>query len=678
MTTIEQTEFGKRLFENRRYIVEVNSRYRFELKTFDSVEGVLGLYTSKTSSDKKISLTLDTLFMKSFKVYIEYLTHNTVYLVGEHQDSMFIACSLLQFGVSIPNSLNYALKFEPSIDNEEDKLKTFVASVYEVLSFTTAESITIFNTKNDGAVFRKCVLNNKNADVVRIISEWLGVAQPTLLIKTPTKPQHPRSNSTSLISSLPNLLSKSDELRTRSANDRKSSSCKNSPKEKERKVDKDRKTFGFIKDIVSLGGSLTFGNSSKSEDYRATDDKQKVPSPHYENDTDSFQTCLNSAKAVSSDSYSNLTITELEENNKEYTLTDTQLKGIVGLQSQARGFITRKTFSVDKMQMRNSAITELYDTEVSLLKKMELMEKHFMKPMMAVGIDKKVIKKIFVTLPQCIESSRIFVRNLEKVCASKLHAESCVGNVLGRVIQYITPYLAFTTDYNIAEKTWKEESKSAMMRKVIQMAAKCEELENTPLNVLLIQPIQRIMRYPMLIKEVLKFTPQSHPDYFWLKDALKKYEYFCTLSNERSKMRDALMEQASELEMDNLFVDNRYLIWAGFTTDKHKTKILVFNDSVVVAQKTVKSFLDPIASLGHNEKNQKWSIIDSIAIDKDINIATNGKVLQIKKYGRNQPLMAELQSEEITQEVYKKISGAIEMGWFDIEDTTSWADCLQL
>jgi hypothetical protein len=65
-----------------------------------------------------------------------------------------------------------------------------------------------------------------------------------------------------------------------------------------------------------------------------------------------------------------------------------------------------------------------------------------------------------------------------------------------------------------------------------------------PINILtslLIQPVQRIPRYEMLLKDLLKYTWLSHPDYENLEIAVDKIVEAAAFNNEQKRKAECLM-----------------------------------------------------------------------------------------------------------------------------------------
>jgi len=66
-----------------------------------------------------------------------------------------------------------------------------------------------------------------------------------------------------------------------------------------------------------------------------------------------------------------------------------------------------------------------------------------------------------------------------------------------------------------------------------------------PLPSLLIQPVQRVPRYRLLLQELIKATPETHSDYKPCKEALIQVEQVADYVNESIRQREQLEEIAN-------------------------------------------------------------------------------------------------------------------------------------
>jgi hypothetical protein len=109
---------------------------------------------------------------------------------------------------------------------------------------------------------------------------------------------------------------------------------------------------------------------------------------------------------------------------------------------------------------------------------------------------------------------------------------------------------------------------------------------------LLIMPVQRMPRYAMLIRELIKYTDKDHPDYGNLDKALKNIEEVTAYLNE--KKREAVFMQQLVEATKNIFGCKEELVQparillkelkASFSAGKGKPKegmLFLFNDALL-------------------------------------------------------------------------------------------------
>ena len=68
----------------------------------------------------------------------------------------------------------------------------------------------------------------------------------------------------------------------------------------------------------------------------------------------------------------------------------------------------------------------------------------------------------------------------------------------------------------------------------------------------LIKPVQRICKYPLLLKELSKYTSDDHSDYADLKQAFDEIADLVDFINESKRKREELEQLIAKLEFDDV------------------------------------------------------------------------------------------------------------------------------
>ena len=108
------------------------------------------------------------------------------------------------------------------------------------------------------------------------------------------------------------------------------------------------------------------------------------------------------------------------------------------------------------------------------------------------------------------------------------------------------------------------------------------------LSSFLITPVQRMPRYILFLRELLKATPVSHPDYPWLERASKQIqkvtENMDEATQQASNMNEIVELQQALSRPLNIMCPGRTLLQVALVSKAKKSgKIFLFNDLVLVA-----------------------------------------------------------------------------------------------
>ncbi|KAL5034607.1 Rho guanine nucleotide exchange factor 3 [Batrachochytrium dendrobatidis] len=244
---------------------------------------------------------------------------------------------------------------------------------------------------------------------------------------------------------------------------------------------------------------------------------------------------------------------------------------------------------------RISATWELLQTERDYVRDLAVIIEVFLKPMVNLKTQGKPVINIFANIEQLLNVNVDFLNQIELVgdiTDTKAYADAFIANG-ERFLCYI-PY--------IANQNAQLQKFQASLRSKPEISAFIEEANKSPLMRqidfygFLLKPIQRICKYPLLLREILKFTDKSDPDYSELERALDRMQRVVSTVNESARrmttgMRSIIEVQGRFAEKINIANPNRFLVredvvYVMFMGGSRKSrKLFLFNDIVILARK---------------------------------------------------------------------------------------------
>eukprot|EP00095_Tigriopus_kingsejongensis_P006553 maker-scaffold235_size242898-snap-gene-0.10 protein:Tk06553 transcript:maker-scaffold235_size242898-snap-gene-0.10-mRNA-1 annotation:"protein tag-52" len=168
--------------------------------------------------------------------------------------------------------------------------------------------------------------------------------------------------------------------------------------------------------------------------------------------------------------------------------------------------------------LRARAVGELLQSEKSYLRHLEMIREHFMDPLQVKSwLSQADFVTVFGDIPAIIQVNKELLNSLERST-----------DKIGQVFLELAPYLKFYSTYaqefqSGAKLVEKYCDKSRPFRQFIAEQESRPEVQ-LKLNALLITPVQRIPRYKMLLEDVIKNTPDCHPDKAHLQSALAQID----------------------------------------------------------------------------------------------------------------------------------------------------------
>jgi len=110
-----------------------------------------------------------------------------------------------------------------------------------------------------------------------------------------------------------------------------------------------------------------------------------------------------------------------------------------------------------------------------------------------------------------------------------------MGEVLNNFADSFLEYTSYFINYPKASKTLERKKDKEPFASVLRECESSPELSKLPLNSFLIKPVQRVTKYSLLLKEVMKYCPADHPDAATIPEAMIKIQATVAKMNDDKK-----------------------------------------------------------------------------------------------------------------------------------------------
>ncbi|KAJ3021672.1 hypothetical protein HKX48_008051 [Thoreauomyces humboldtii] len=249
-------------------------------------------------------------------------------------------------------------------------------------------------------------------------------------------------------------------------------------------------------------------------------------------------------------------------------MQDPRIRACILVQTCWRGFAARKAYKCIKLRLM--IVNEMLDTEASFVKGLLSIHKDFMIPLKEEMNSKAplITRQDFDIIFRYVAEIMAFNQGLLDSLVNRVafwHHEQILGDVFMRAAESMKLYAHFVNNYDQAVEKLNKVSENPAFERKLQDIKKGMGSRSPDLTDLLITPVQRPPRYLLLLKELLKRTPNAHPDYSNLVAAVQKVERTVQAINERKKRHEMMkkMQDAFIGNPINLITPGRFLTHSG-------------------------------------------------------------------------------------------------------------------
>uniref|UniRef100_A0A3Q3M8N3 Intersectin 2a n=1 Tax=Mastacembelus armatus TaxID=205130 RepID=A0A3Q3M8N3_9TELE len=185
---------------------------------------------------------------------------------------------------------------------------------------------------------------------------------------------------------------------------------------------------------------------------------------------------------------------------------------------------------------RQGYIHELIQTEETYVEDLELVLEVFYKPMAESGrLTEAEMGVIFVNWRELIMCNTKLLKALRvrKKTGGENMPVQLIGDLLASELAHMQPYIRFCScQLNAAALLQSKTHNQPDFKNFLKKIATNYRCKGMPLSSFLLKPMQRITRYPLLIKNILEYTPDGHADRGPLREAMERAEELCSQVNE--------------------------------------------------------------------------------------------------------------------------------------------------
>lgn len=231
----------------------------------------------------------------------------------------------------------------------------------------------------------------------------------------------------------------------------------------------------------------------------------------------------------------------------------TKVEGkIIRFQAVFRGWRARKSYRVlaRKAAFREKVVRELLSTEKSYVDNLNICISTFLTPLDEAAKSPKTtiistedVKSIFSVLVIIRNFNAKMLGELEaRIGSSKWGPNGCVGDILfNNISDFLKVYTKYVQNFDSALKLVDQLRKdNSKLEHFLVDKSKDPVLKGLDLGAYLINPVQRIPRYNMLLKELVKYTWDDHPDAVNLKKAEQVVANVAEIINEKKREAEEL------------------------------------------------------------------------------------------------------------------------------------------
>ncbi|EMS13963.1 Rho/RAC guanine nucleotide exchange factor, putative [Entamoeba histolytica HM-3:IMSS] len=229
-----------------------------------------------------------------------------------------------------------------------------------------------------------------------------------------------------------------------------------------------------------------------------------------------------------------ITSEEQRWNKKEY-----DINAIKEIQRRVIGHLSRVSShsTMRLLAQRKNIVKELIDTEEIYISRLQQFLDYYLKEVIELLPNDKLLKKCSEDIKVILGYNKIIYNNLIDLQKKGYYYGQGIGSVFQKLSDFLKTYCSYvnsTDDINEHENKLRKTNKQ--FESTINKTRTTHKMES--FNSYVILPIQRIPRYGLLLKELIKTVPPQHDEYKELYDSLQRITEVGIIVNENKRKKE--------------------------------------------------------------------------------------------------------------------------------------------
>ncbi|XP_028574931.2 rho guanine nucleotide exchange factor 3 isoform X5 [Podarcis muralis] len=247
-----------------------------------------------------------------------------------------------------------------------------------------------------------------------------------------------------------------------------------------------------------------------------------------------------------------------------------------------------ETFDVCVNQMltskeikRQEAIFELSQGEEDLIEDLKLAKKAYHDPMLKLSImSEQELNQIFGTLDSLIPLHEDLLRRLKEIRKPD-GSTDCVGHILVGWLPCLNSYDSYCSNQVAAKTLLDQKKQDHRVQDFLQRCLESPFSRKLDLWNFLDIPRSRLVKYPLLLREILRHTPNDHPDQQHIEEAINIVQGIVAEINKKTGESECQYYKErliylDEGQKDSLIDDSRVVCCHGELKNNRGAKLHVF------------------------------------------------------------------------------------------------------